>query len=97
MLSATFNDRGGGANDRAFSVNLSRSRAIFRDPETFYIIRGTCYTSQADANSGFPSGCGADRFHKLSGLSANVKIWILVAHWYIFNFKNIKQIKVFEK
>ena len=38
MLSATFDDRGGGANDPAFSVDLTRSRAIFRDPEILYII-----------------------------------------------------------
>ena len=40
MLSATFDDRGGGANDPAFSVDLTRSRAIFRDPEILYLIRG---------------------------------------------------------
>ena len=61
MLSATFGDRGGGANDPAFSVDLTRSRAIFRDPEILYIIRGTCCTSQqsqGDPDSSFPSGCG---------------------------------------
>ena len=56
MLSATFDDRGGGANDPAFSVDLTRSRAIFRDPEVLYIIRGTCCTSQGDPDSSFPCG-----------------------------------------
>ena len=56
MLSATFDDRGGGANDPAFSVDLTRSRAIFHDPEILYIIRGTCCTSQGDPDSSFPYG-----------------------------------------
>ena len=60
MLSATFYDWGGGANDPAFSVDLTRSRAIFRDPEILYIIRGTCCTSQGDPDSGFPYGSVAD-------------------------------------
>ena len=47
MLSATFDDRGAGANYPAFSADLTRSRAIFRDPEILYIIRRTCCTSQA--------------------------------------------------
>ena len=54
MLSATFDDRGGGANDPPFSVDLTRSRAIFRDPEILYIIRRTCCTSQGDPDSSFP-------------------------------------------
>ena len=60
MLSATFDDRGGGANDPAFSVDLTRSRAIFRDPEILYIIRGTCCTSQGDPDSSFPCGPSTD-------------------------------------
>ena len=56
MLSATFDDRGGGANDPAFSVDLTRSRAIFRDPEILYIISGTCCTSHGDPDSSFPYG-----------------------------------------
>ena len=56
MLSATFDDRGGGANYSTFSVNLTRSRAIFSDPEILYIIRRTCCTSQGDPDSSFPCG-----------------------------------------
>ena len=56
MLSATFDDRGGGANDPAFSVDLTKSRAIFCDPEILYITRGTCCTSQGDPDSSFPCG-----------------------------------------
>ena len=52
----TFDDRGGGANDPVFSVDLARSRAIFRDPEILYIIRVTCCTSQGDPDSSFPYG-----------------------------------------
>ena len=36
--------------------DLSRSRANFRDPEILYIFCRNCDTSQADANSSFPSG-----------------------------------------
>ena len=46
----------GRAYDPGFSVDLSRSRAYFRGPEILYIFRRNCYTSQADANSSFPSG-----------------------------------------
>ena len=56
MLSATFDDRGGGANYPAFSADLTSSRAIFRDPEILYIIRRTCCTSQGDPDSSFPCG-----------------------------------------
>ena len=56
LLSATFDDREGGANYPAFSVDLTRSRAIFRDPEIVYIIRRTCCTSQGDPDSSFPCG-----------------------------------------
>ena len=45
---------GGRANDPAFSVDLTRSRAIFRDPEILYIIRRNCCTSQGDPDSSFP-------------------------------------------
>ena len=54
MLSATFNDRGGGADDPAFSVDLTSSTAIFRSPEILQIFRGNCYTSQGDPDSSFP-------------------------------------------
>ena len=56
MLSTTFNDRVGGAKDPAFSVDLTRSRAICHDPEILYIIRGTCCTSQGDRDSSFSYG-----------------------------------------
>ena len=56
MLSATFDDRGGGANYPVFSADLTRSRAIFRDPEILYIICRTCFTSQGDPDSSFPCG-----------------------------------------
>ena len=54
MLSATFDDWGGGANDPAFSVDLTSSTAIFRSPEILQIFRGNCYTSQGDPDSSFP-------------------------------------------
>ena len=54
MLSATFDDRGGRANDPAFSVDLTSSTAIFRSPEILQIFRGNCYTSQGDPDSSFP-------------------------------------------
>ena len=43
-----------GANDPAFSVDLTRSRANFRIPEILYTIRQNCYTSQGDPDSSFP-------------------------------------------
>ena len=54
MLSATFDDRGGRANDPAFSTDLNSSKAIFRSPEILQIFRGNCYTSQGDPDSSFP-------------------------------------------
>ena len=68
MLSVTFDDQ---AYDPDFSVDLSRSRANFRDPEILYIFRRTCYTSQADANSSFPSGVAGRReaLHENEGFS----------------------------
>ena len=54
MLSATFHDRGGRANDPDFSVYLNRSTATFRTPEILYIIRRNWYTSQGDPDSIFP-------------------------------------------
>ena len=56
MLSATFDDWGGGANanDPAFSVDLTRSTAIFHRTEILQIIRENCYTSQGDPDSSFP-------------------------------------------
>ena len=70
MLSATFDDRGGraGANYLAFSVDLTRSRAIFRDPEILYIIRRTCCTSQGEPDSSFP--CGQQRL-EISAFQVN--------------------------
>ena len=35
MLSATFHDRSGGADDPDFSVDLTRSTAIFRTSEIY--------------------------------------------------------------
>ena len=54
MLSATSYDRGGGADDPDFSVDLTRSTATFRTPKILYIIRINCYTSQGDPDSSFP-------------------------------------------
>ena len=54
MLSATFHDWGGGADDPDFSVDLTRSMATFRTPEILYIIRRNCYTTQGDPDSSFP-------------------------------------------
>ena len=42
MLSATFHHWGGGVNDPDFSVDLTRSMAIFRTPEILYRIRRNC-------------------------------------------------------
>ena len=63
MLSATFDDWEGGANYDAFSVDLTRSRAIFRDPEILCIIGRTCCTSQGDPDSSFPSGSEVRKRH----------------------------------
>ena len=60
MISATFDDRRGGANDPAFSVDLTSCMAVFRSPEILLIFRGNCYTSQVDADSSSPSGSSAD-------------------------------------
>ena len=54
MLSNTFDDLGGGANDSAFFVDLASSKAIFHRTEILQIIRGNCYTSQGDIDSSFP-------------------------------------------
>ena len=54
MLSATSHDRGCGANNPDFSVDLTRSTSTFRTPEILYIIRRNCYTSQGDPDSSFP-------------------------------------------
>ena len=51
MLSATFDDREGGANDPAFSVDLTSFTAIFCRTEILQIIRGNYYTSQGDPDS----------------------------------------------
>ena len=54
MLSAIFHDRGGGADDPDFSVDLTWSTATIRTPEIWYIISRNCYTSQGDPDSSFP-------------------------------------------
>ena len=54
MLSATFHDWDGGADDPDFSVDLTRSPATFHTPKILYIIRRNCYTSQGDPDSSFP-------------------------------------------
>ena len=46
--------RGAGANDPAFSVDLTSSMAIFRRTEILQIIHGNCYTSQGGPDSSFP-------------------------------------------
>ena len=53
MLSATFHDRGGGAHDPDFSVDLARSMATFCPPEILYIGRN-CYASQGDPDFNYP-------------------------------------------
>ena len=50
--SMTFPDWGG-ANDPAFSVDLTSSTAIFHSPEILHIFRGNCYTSKGDPDSSF--------------------------------------------
>ena len=47
-----------GANDPDFSVDLTRSMAIFSAPEILYIIRRNCCTSQGDPDSSFPYRIG---------------------------------------
>ena len=54
MLSATFHDRGGGADDPDFSIDLTRFTATFRTPEMSYTIHRNFYTSQGDPDSSFP-------------------------------------------
>ena len=54
LLSATFHDWGGRANDPDFSVDLTISTASFQTPEILYTIRSNCYTSQGDPDSSFP-------------------------------------------
>ena len=88
MLSATFDDRGGAANYPAFSVDLTRSRAIFRDPEILYIICRTCCTSQGDPDSSFPCG-HTTVFHKSSetmrGYQRRCVTELLILEiWYFF-------------
>ena len=53
MLSTTFDDREGRANDPDFSVNLTRPRATFHTPEILYIMSRNYYTSQGDPDSSF--------------------------------------------
>ena len=57
MLSATFHNWGGGADDPDFSVDLTRSTATFHTPEILYIIRRSRCTSQGDPDSSFPCLC----------------------------------------
>ena len=54
MLSATFHDWGGGADDPDFSIDLTWSTATIRTHEILYIICRNCYTSQGDPDSSFP-------------------------------------------
>ena len=56
MLSATFHDRGSGADDPDFSVHLTRSMATLHTPEILYIICRNCYSShsQGDPDFSFP-------------------------------------------
>ena len=54
MLSATFYDRGGEADDPDFSVDFARSTATFHTPEIVHIMSRNCYTSQGDNDSSFP-------------------------------------------
>ena len=54
MLSDTFHDRGGVADDPDFSVDLTRSTVTFRTPEILYIFHRNCCTSQGDDDSRFP-------------------------------------------
>ena len=54
MLSATFDDWRGRANDPALSVDLTSSMAIYRRTEILQIIHGNCCTSQGDPDSSFP-------------------------------------------
>ena len=44
----------GRADDPDFSVDLTRSMAIFHTPEILYVIPRNCYTSQGDPDSSFP-------------------------------------------
>ena len=67
-----------GAKDPAFSVDLTRSRAIFRDPEILYIICGTCCTSQGDPDSSFPHGPVRTEF-SMGSLSRQYR-WSLRPH-----------------
>ena len=55
MLSATFYDQEGGADNPDFSVDLTWSMATIRTIEILYIIRRNCYTSQGDPDSSFHS------------------------------------------
>ena len=68
MLSATFQDWGGGANNPDLSVTLTRSMDTFRSPDLLYIIRRNSYTPQGDPDSSFPLyGGGTPRHELLTG------------------------------
>ena len=54
MLSASFHDRGCGADDPDISFAVTRSTTTFRCPDLLYIIRRNCYSSQGDSDSSFP-------------------------------------------
>ena len=54
MISATFHDWGGRANDPDFSIDHTWSTASIRTPKILDIIRRNCYTSQGDPDSIFP-------------------------------------------
>ena len=66
----------GGAYDPDFSVDLSRSRANFLDPEIVYIFRRNCYTSQAAANSSFLSGFQATPLLTVSPIHRLYRLYV---------------------
>ena len=68
MLSDTFHEWGGVADDPDFSVDLTRSMATFHTPEILYILRRNCCTSQGDPDSSFPYLVG-NRFGKSTNIS----------------------------
>ena len=90
MLSTTFHDWGGRADDPDFSVDLTRSMATFRTPEILYKIHRNCYTYQGDPDNSFPYLLGAK---SMPALIIKPR-FILVTHtddlgWYITNLNMI--------
>ena len=53
MLSATFHDRGNGADDPDLPVTLTRTTATLSSPDLLYIIHGNGYFSQAVGDTSF--------------------------------------------